>query len=103
MADSRHITTAHHWAKPGAKCICVAPGWHIHETGERVSDGPKKKEVCTIVSVEVGTSSRVLVRIKGYVGPYRIDGFRPIVKRSLKQDMAVFAPLLEVRTIEVAA
>lgn len=103
MADSRHITTEYHWAKPGAKCVCVAPGWRNHETGERASGGPKKKEVCTIVSVEAGSDNRTLVRIKGHIGPFRVDGFRPIARRSLKQGIALFAPLLKARMMEVAA
>mgnify|MGYP003578599562 CR=1 FL=1 len=108
------------WAKPGVKCVCVddKPRRIPLFTGSApVEVGgvyPVRGEVYTIQAVEwhesplhfVGSFLGVHLveinrppgRLTGNVVPYRIERFRPLVTKTMEEDVTLFAPLLRQKT-----
>lgn len=84
------------WAKKGVECVCVARSWWVHQTGEKVPNaGPAYRETVVVMDVWVRPDDgRTVVRLKGHEGWFNVAGFRPMVRRTQEQDVALFASLL---------
>jgi hypothetical protein len=115
-AQRSNIAAMSIWAKPGVKCVCIdskarkmkLPGLPPVEFGGVY---PVEGQVYTVASVEwyesiypeivesfLGIHLVEIVRppgmMTGDVVPYRIERFRPLVRRTKKQSLALFTPLL---------
>lgn len=101
------------WAKPGNKVVCVrSPSTKFL----RGHEGPKVNQVYTIRSVSSGTNTfgeqAIGFRLVELVLPewnttdgimeplFSSDCFRPLVTKTIEEDMEIFAPLLNVTKIE---
>lgn len=81
------------WAKPGAKCVCVAPIeslvkgqiYTIEEILERDSSGRLGVVLVECRSAITWTNTR---------GGFRLSRFRPIARKSQEQDIALFRQIL---------
>lgn len=87
------------WAKPGAKCVSIAGGWHSHESGDK-RVGPSMRETVTIKYTVRREDGALMLCLVGYPeGAYNVTGFRPLIERTQQQDVALFHSLLtETRT-----
>lgn len=94
------------WARPGVECVCISAGWL---RGQGIS--PWKWIALKYLGLPVvggqyvitqaGADSRgVYVKIKGWDVWIHAENFRPLVKRSQEQDVAMFRHLLKKQPVE---
>lgn len=83
------------WAQRGKKCICISTGscWFARETGEKLLSGPKKGDVLAIRLVR-HLSDETTLNFQGIEGFFEAKSFRPLVERTMKQDLAMFRQFL---------
>ena len=89
-----------HWAAKGVKCQSLTGLW-ADDTGA-VWNGPAKGEICTVRHVRrFDGDAYISVEGRGHDW-FLASAFRPLVKRSQQQDVALFTPLLTQKSIQVS-
>lgn len=90
------------WAKPGVKVVCIKDTF-IEIDPPKLKFTPfRKGEIYTISSVEIDPEYGLFLTFVGR-SPYNwghINGFRPIITKTQKQDVAIFAPLLNTSRVD---
>lgn len=90
MADQANTTF-----KRGQKCVCIAAPngqWRCKVTGEVVAVGPKYRSTYTITDVVHFEDGHVSLVLAGWSEAcFSARWFRPVVERSMRQDIALFA------------
>lgn len=91
-----------HWARPGAKCVCLTSTWR---KGKSLSWGSFLRALLFGLPVRGGTycisavlptrnGAYLLLKGWGECG-FHIANFRPLVDERETRDIALFAPLLD--------
>lgn len=82
------------WARPGARCVCIARSFRCIDAPHEPDIGPG--EVLTIRAAELDdqVAGGVILSFKGRHPDkwYGITAFRPVVRP--EADLALFAPML---------
>lgn len=97
------MTNIPSWARVGAKCVCTFDFSSFITADEVV---PKKGEIYTISEIVVISDnpgfrfSEIVNKPNQYKDgvnecAFYVNCFRPLITRTLEQDMEIFAPLLE--------
>jgi len=104
------MTSAPNWLTPGASVVCIDDDWPVGLLPGVPYRVPMLNEVLTIASVELHNWAVYLTFIEiplhqtaGPIGAdvaYYWEHFRPLVKRTIGDDMKIFAPLLDVTRVD---
>lgn len=91
-----------HWAAPGVKCVCLESHW---KRGRSLSlrrwllglvFGWPVRGGVYVITVVSAVGPEVFIELKGWEGvSFRVENFRPLISERERQDIALFAPLLD--------
>lgn len=90
------------WARPGVQCVCIAQTWRTNNPEVLPEAGPAKGARCVIASVEIDEGGTWLT-LKGFndLHSFSVRAFRPLLRQSEAQDLAVFYSMLDEVGVEV--
>lgn len=95
------------WARVGQKVVCIA-GFQQGESAASI----QKDQILTIRSIYVDRNLECGLRFVEIVNPevltsegvmervYHVKDFRPLISKSIEDDLAIFAPLLNTKSEE---
>lgn len=98
--------TSYAWAVPGAKAICIVHRFEFAQRPSlwerllaRVRRDPEFREIVTIKKVVTAHGKLCLV-LRDFPFEYVLaNNFRPLVTRTIEDDIAIFAPWLNTREV----